>query len=239
MLGNLTAENASHRLRIATMNAIDPLLELLVKYYKLDSQMSSGKETKDVGVGVPAQAAEDDIAATSQKQKDLPMSSPAQRQQAAANTASDVEQVMIKLIRLLANLAISREIGPTIATTKGIETLQLLLETKAPATHEELILNVVGAITNLSYYGDCPNYVIAHQLEIAANLAPLLVTENEEAVIESVRAFGNFSRNDEVRSMILTRRSSSFSLSLFSSLFCLTPISLFPPPQSMKSWPCF
>lgn len=84
---------------------------------------------------------------------------------------------------------------------------------------EELVLNLVSAITNLSFYNtptDEPpvpfsgtgvelssfgvtNIMHMHRLRITRMLAPLLFHDNHEAAVESARAFGNFSRDPEVR----------------------------------------
>ena len=84
---------------------------------------------------------------------------------------------------------------------------------------EELVLNLVSAITNISFYAagapdadsvtpfsasvelssfQPTNILHMHRLRITRLLAPLLVHHNEEAIVESARAFGNFSRNQEV-----------------------------------------
>jgi hypothetical protein len=63
--------------------------------------------------------------------------------------------VLVKLTRVLANLAIHPEVGPLIAASEQCAAaLQALLERTAfsMATghqHEELALNVAGAVTNI------------------------------------------------------------------------------------------
>ena len=81
------------------------------------------------------------------------------------------------------------------------------------------MLNLVSAITNLSFYNtptDEPpvpfsgtgvelssfavtNIMHLHRLRITRMLVPLLFHDNQEAAVESARAFGNFSRDTEVR----------------------------------------
>jgi len=201
VLGNITADNAAHRLKVLRLNAVQPLVDLLVRYIDLDNKALA----VDVGVGPAASALS------------------VQQQEASGVSPSDIEQVLIKLVRLLANLAISPELGPIIAGANGIESLLQLLTTKTPEQNEELVLNVVGAITNLSFYNDHGGHIAANQLEFATGLVPLLLNTNEEAVVASARAFGNFSRSEEVRRMMLSRR----SVSLFISLYFLVSVMFF------------
>ena len=122
---------------------------------------------------------------------------------------SSVEQI----IRLVANLSIHREIGPQIASNAAMETLVHLLTTTTSQSslsltgvNEELMLNVVGALTNLSYYMECTeNIVISNAVEIAENLSRLLVSDNDECVVETLRAFGNLSRLDCIRHLMFSK----------------------------------
>ena len=84
---------------------------------------------------------------------------------------------------------------------------------------EELVLNIIGAITNLSFYhnpGGSGGEEVGEEREDAeeplatfvlfqggrealACLVPYLFSENHEVVSETVRALGNFSRDPSVR----------------------------------------
>jgi len=123
------------------------------------------------------------------------------------NVLEETEQVLVKLIRVLANLAINPELGPIIAATDGIQILYYILERKSIETSEELVLNVVGAITNLSfYYNSEGNIIVKYQVKIAKLLVPLLLFHNEEGISESVRAYGNFSRDEKVLALMAEKR---------------------------------
>eukprot|EP01107_Rhizomastix_libera_P006287 TRINITY_DN20391_c0_g1_i1.p1 TRINITY_DN20391_c0_g1~~TRINITY_DN20391_c0_g1_i1.p1 ORF type:complete len:772 (+),score=194.65 TRINITY_DN20391_c0_g1_i1:2-2317(+) len=179
ILGNATTSNDEVRLMIAEENsAIDPIINLLCTYHRIDSE--------DVAIALTPR---------SQAIKVMPATS----SQGASLTSQDAEQVLVKIVRLIANLSVNTEVGQRIASAHGIDVLITLLETKSIKKSEELVLNVVGAITNLSFYFDAENIILDHQLKLIELLAPLLMHTNDEVVLEATRAFGNFSRNKECR----------------------------------------
>ena len=61
-----------------------------------------------------------------------------------------------------------------------------LLEHKPIAHFEELVLNAVSAITNLSFYHQPLNAVLQHET-VAKLLVPLLLHDNHEAKLECAR----------------------------------------------------
>lgn len=107
--------------------------------------------------------------------------------------------------------------------TDAIPFLLTVLERKSITSHEELIINVLGAITNLSYYGTDSNLIIKLEKEITLStkkfstfvtptvLVRFLDYDNEEAVIETIRALGNFSRDDVIRNILISNESESVS----------------------------
>ena len=136
-----------------------------------------------------------------------------------------MEDLLVKLVRLLANLSINHEVGPIVSETKGIEQLSELLKEAFDADREELMLNTVSCLTNLSYYlpvdsneasvGEgslkdlvqwSTNLIYAQKDEICAHLVPVLLHQNEEAIVEAARALGNFSRSHSVRQLIARKR---------------------------------
>ena len=116
----------------------------------------------------------------------------------------------------------------------------LFTERKQIATSEELVLNLVAAITNLSFCYTTDNVILKNQLKISTRmrfsssvyfspscspslsfslslpslfsyyssvvLMPLLVFKNEEAIVESVRAYANFSRDAQVRRVMTEKK---------------------------------
>ena len=146
----------------------------------------------------------------------------------------DIEEVLVKLIRLVANISINADVGTQVVATEGVQMLISLLGHSVRMNREELLLNAVSAITNLSYYvmhrsapltsrhsrnltgeakdriagetqggsdaeADPPSFIFAGYREICNDLVGVLIHQNDEAVAEAARAFGNFSRDAQVR----------------------------------------
>ena len=165
---------------------------------------------------------------------------------------AELEELLVKLIRLVANISICAEVGSSIVQQPGIQVLVPLLHESLASNREELLLNVVSCITNLSYYGTSSASVgggggalerhaaeekegeekggeekdgggggssgralhvhasgsgsgrvgqvlfSAHRAVIG-DLVGVLVHPNDEAVAEAARAFGNLSRDTQIR----------------------------------------
>ncbi|KAH7484913.1 Armadillo repeat-containing protein 2 [Phytophthora ramorum] len=127
---------------------------------------------------------------------------------------SDAEQsmeVLIKLVRVIANLAINADVGAQLNENEGVAPLLEILEVAQQAGDEELMLNTVSCITNVSYYSTAPKgegkasfqssdycFIESNRVAITQLLARILLDRNEEAVVEAARAFGNLSRFKDV-----------------------------------------
>ncbi|ORX46898.1 ARM repeat-containing protein [Piromyces finnis] len=108
------------------------------------------------------------------------------------------EDVLIKLIRLIANMALNSKVGPIIAEIPEIKCLVDLFKIKNIHDNEELILNIIGAIANISYYNESNNEILDQRIIIAKLLLPLMFYDNVEAVIEASRVFGNITQFQDV-----------------------------------------
>lgn len=125
-------------------------------------------------------------------------------------TASEFEEVLVKLVRLLANVAISPSAGPTLAASSAVsEPLLDMLGAKRISDSEELVLNVVAAITNLLFY-DVPANLLFHEESkqlLCRLFRPLLLESyNVEALVETARALGNLSRHADARRCMASLR---------------------------------
>ncbi|KND01582.1 uncharacterized protein SPPG_03380 [Spizellomyces punctatus DAOM BR117] len=123
-----------------------------------------------------------------------------------AYQGKETEEVLIKLIRLLANIAIDPVGGQRIVEMIEIEALVDLLGHKPVTDHEELVLNIVGALANFSFYQEVNNYVISRKVEIAKYMINLLLHNNPEAVVEALRILANLSHYSDVRSVMAKQR---------------------------------
>ncbi|MBN3319339.1 ARMC2 protein, partial [Atractosteus spatula] len=131
---------------------------------------------------------------------------------------SEVEDVLIKLIRVLANLSIHPTVGTALASNQEcIDLLVKVLEYKSIDECEELVINAAATINNLSYYPSENSVVRAKQLHVAELLLRLLLSNNMEAVLEATRVFGNLSQTKEIRDFILQKHVYKFMTVLLDS----------------------
>jgi hypothetical protein len=122
------------------------LLNLLARSYQRDSKLRKL-------LAAPAAAGAASGASTK------PSSSATADATAAASSAKkhttmlrENEELLVKLVRLLANLCINPQAGARIAGDRRVANLIKLLRVKSVETSEELVLNTVSAVTNLSFY---------------------------------------------------------------------------------------
>jgi len=137
-----------------------------------------------------------------QKERQLARISVDKGQNKAAGL-QEIEEVLVKLVRLVANIAISSSAGSTLASSSAVvDPLLDMLGAKRIADSEELVLNVVAAITNLLFY-DVPSNLLFQEDNkhlLCRLFRPLLLESyNVEALIETARAFGNLSRHADAR----------------------------------------
>eukprot|EP00047_Mylnosiga_fluctuans_P010168 m.14920 g.14920 ORF g.14920 m.14920 type:complete len:838 (-) comp2985_c0_seq2:139-2652(-) len=123
----------------------------------------------------------------------------------SASGLRETADLLVKLMRVIANLCIHPDVGQSIASTAGVERIVGLLRKQAKELVEEPLINTIGAINNISYYAGPGNLLWEQRIEIAELLIPLLC-ESMDVVIESARVFGNFSQEPEIRQLLLTKR---------------------------------
>ena len=136
---------------------------------------------------------------------------------------AELNDATVKLLRLFANLTINETIGQMLAKRK--DTSKMLLELLAcsdsgSAGREELHLNVVAACTNLTFYscrvdndgsstprgGGLAHSTVDDLKSLATRLSNCLFHENKEVVLESARALGNLTRNEQVIESLCSNR---------------------------------
>mmetsp|Transcript_104690 Transcript_104690/g.197304 ORF Transcript_104690/g.197304 Transcript_104690/m.197304 type:complete len:724 (+) Transcript_104690:79-2250(+) len=117
--------------------------------------------------------------------------------------AQDCESVLVKLVRLLANVAISPSIGKMVASSAPIiDALLDIIGCKRMAQSEELVLNAIAAVTNLLFYETESNLLFSMEnKELLCRLLRTLLLESDdvEALLEAARALGNLSRHQDAR----------------------------------------
>ncbi|RLN87762.1 hypothetical protein BBJ28_00016013 [Nothophytophthora sp. Chile5] len=132
-----------------------------------------------------------------------------------ATTGEQAMEVLIKLVRVLANLSINADVGAQLNGREELAPLLEILEVAQRVGDEELMLNAVSCITNVSYYSSVSSFesktsskttvanrgycfVESNRVVITQLLSRILLDRNEEAVVEATRAFGNLSRFKDV-----------------------------------------
>ncbi|NXH68330.1 ARMC2 protein, partial [Hydrobates tethys] len=128
---------------------------------------------------------------------------------------SEAEDVLIKLIRVLANLSIHPSVGAALATAHCVvDLLVTVLEYKSVDDCEELVINAAATINNLSYYKVKSSAVQDKKLHIAEMLLKLLMSNNMDGVVEAVRVFGNLSQYHEICDFIIQKKIYKFMIAL-------------------------
>ncbi|XP_009675235.2 armadillo repeat-containing protein 2 isoform X1 [Struthio camelus] len=128
---------------------------------------------------------------------------------------SEAEDVLIKLIRVLANLSVHPSVGAALAAANHVvELLVMVLEYKSVADCEELVINAAAAINNLSYYRVRSSAVEDKKLHIAEILLKLLMSNSMDGVVEAVRVFGNLSQYHEICDFIIQKKIYKFMIAL-------------------------
>ncbi|EDO32819.1 predicted protein, partial [Nematostella vectensis] len=117
--------------------------------------------------------------------------------------SENIEDVLVKVIRVIANLSIHYEVGQAIADSQQcISVLLDILNVKQVEDSEELVLNTVATLNNLSFYNNGTSLITQRKLQITQSLMSMLLPENMDAMVEACRVFGNLSRDRDVRMLL-------------------------------------
>ncbi|XP_077158671.1 armadillo repeat-containing protein 2 isoform X2 [Paroedura picta] len=128
---------------------------------------------------------------------------------------SEAEDVLIKLVRVIANLSIHPSVGASLATNHQIVGLLIkVLEYKSVDKCEELVINTTATINNLSYYQVKNSVILEKKCYIAELLIKLLMSNNMDGILEAVRVFGNLSQYDEICDFIVQKNVYKFMIAL-------------------------
>lgn len=132
--------------------------------------------------------------------------------------AHEFDDVLVKLVRVLANMCIHPAVGP--ALTDNATFIQLLIETlelRSVEESEELTVNTAATINNLSYYQQQNSALRRSHLSITKLMMKLLISTSMDAVLEAARVFGNLSQSSEVRDYIMQSQVHQFVVTLLDS----------------------
>ncbi|XP_044185836.1 armadillo repeat-containing protein 2 [Thunnus albacares] len=212
-LGNLTAKSNEARQQLfQCKGCVDTLLQLYDSY----------------------QQRNDSPRATSHKG---PLS--LSKSTATSVSVQEDEDVLVKLVRVLANMCIHPAVGPALANnTVCIQLLMETLELRSVHESEELLINVAATINNLSFYQEESEALRHGRLIIAKLMLKLVLSSSMDAMLEATRVYGNLSQSKDVRDFIMQNKVHQFVVTLldskstemcFSACGVLTNLALDPP----------
>lgn len=140
-LGQLTAYHPQSQLLLAAApGVLDALAGLVLGLVQFSQQQHQQQQEAQLSQG--------------QQQQSRPQPQPTKGQLPPA------EDLMTKLLRVLANLAIDRTVGPALAAKQATaDALVAVLTGYEYEAAEELVLNGVAALTNLAFYSSPSNKV--------------------------------------------------------------------------------
>jgi hypothetical protein len=201
-LGNLTASNERNRALIGVqLNGGAAVLRLLgcahsryARQLEGQGKLKEGDASRREGEGKQCEGKEGEGKESEGKE--------GEGKAVVAGTGEEIEELLVKLIRLLANISISSEVGHLLVSAADLSVLPELLHLSLRHDREEVLLNATSAVTNLSFYTCRPSQLFALAQPLCTALLDVLLHPNEEAVAEAARAFGNFSRDSEVRAQM-------------------------------------
>ncbi|TKS75570.1 Armadillo repeat-containing protein 2 [Collichthys lucidus] len=149
------------------------------------------------------------------------------------------DDVLVKLVRVLANMCIHPAVGPALATnTACIQLLMETLELRSVQESEELLVNVAATVNNMSFYQEDSSVLRLSRLTIAKLMLKLVLSSSMDAMLEATRVYGNLSQSKDVRDFIMQNKVHQFVVTLldskstemcFSACGVLTNLALDPP----------
>ncbi|XP_063849730.1 armadillo repeat-containing protein 2-like isoform X2 [Scylla paramamosain] len=115
------------------------------------------------------------------------------------------EDVMVKLIRVLANVSVHSRVGPVLARSRTcLSLLVSALQHKGVDESEELVLSTLATLNNLTFYTRDQPISTLHT-DLAECLCEMLPMDHVEGLVETIRVFGNLTHFKDIRD-ILTKR---------------------------------
>ncbi|XP_023266556.1 armadillo repeat-containing protein 2 [Seriola lalandi dorsalis] len=212
-LGNLTAKSDEARLQLfQCQGCMDTLLQVYDSYQRRDASPHTPSQPRAPSLSKPS---------------------------APTTSVQEADDVLVKLVRVLANMCIHPAVGPALATNTAC--IQLLMETldlRSVQESEELLVNVAATINNLSFYQEESSAIRHSRLTIAKLMLKLVLSSSMDAMLEATRVYGNLSQSDDVRDFIMQNKVHQFVVTLldskstemcFSACGVLTNLALDPP----------
>uniref|UniRef100_A0A8C9XUE7 Armadillo repeat containing 2 n=1 Tax=Sander lucioperca TaxID=283035 RepID=A0A8C9XUE7_SANLU len=191
-LGNLTAKSEEARQQLFQCEScMDTLLQLYDTYQRRDNSPHTPPQKGPLSPSEP---------------------------QAPPGSVQEDEDVLVKLVRVLANMCIHPAVGPALANnTICIQLLMETIELRSVQESEELLVNVAATINNLSFYQEESSVLRRSQLTIAKLMLKLVLSSSRDAMLEATRVYGNLSQSKHVRDFIMQNKVHQFVVTLLDS----------------------
>lgn len=152
------------------------------------------------------------------QRKDGPPHAPVQKGASSPVREQEADDVLVKLVRVLANMCIHPAVGPPLAAdTACIRLLMETLELRTVQESEELLVNAAAAINNLSFYQEEASAIRLNRLRIAKLMLKLLLSSSMDAMLEATRVYGNLTRYKDVRDFLMQNKVHRFVVTLLDS----------------------
>uniref|UniRef100_A0A8D3B2H3 Armadillo repeat containing 2 n=1 Tax=Scophthalmus maximus TaxID=52904 RepID=A0A8D3B2H3_SCOMX len=218
-LGNLTAKNAEARLQLfQSRGCMHTLLQVYDSYQRRDASLCTPSQTGASSPGKPP---------------------------APPASVQEDDDVLVKLVRVLANMCIHPAVGPALANDATcIQLLMETLELRSVQESEELLVNVAATINNLSFYQEQSSVLRHSQLAITKLMLKLVLSSSMDSMLEATRVYGNMSKSKDVRDFIMQNKVHQLVVTLldskstemcFSACGVLTNLALDPPNRASLS----
>ena len=118
-------------------------------------------------------------------------------------SSGNSEDVVIKIIRVIANMSINGVVGQQVAAMPEVyDNLTDILATRSITDNEELILSSLATLNNLTYYHVDSAHKEEQDASIFKRVERYVDCENIEAQIESSRVLGNLTRSKAIRDQL-------------------------------------
>lgn len=120
-------------------------------------------------------------------------------------STKEVEDVLVKAIRIIANLSIDRTCGTEFSNDRNVTKLlcQIIDLHEGKNMSDELLISCATTLNNLSFYAEDNSTLMKSQEQFSLGMVDMLLSENINCVIEALRVLGNFTRLKLVRDILM------------------------------------
>ena len=117
----------------------------------------------------------------------------------------DIEDVLVKAVRVLANLSMEEVCGTNFSNEERLtDLLSRVFDVNDRKTlSDELLIGCATTLNNLSYYADDDSVLMQNQQQHTLGMVEMLLSSNANCVVEAMRVLGNFTRLRAVRDILV------------------------------------